>query len=479
MDDDFTPNQPQPQQQAAPVQPQDDFTPNQPAQQAPAGRQLLAPPAGMNVPKTATLPNDLPEKMGRFAIGALPALGATAATMMFPPAAAGILPAWAMGMGTAAAGGMAGSAAQQGIEAATGMSEAPKNLHNAAIRAMIDGGAQGAFEGLGSATSAALSKIGERFGPTKLYQSALTPPLSKGPYKINRMVQTGLENGVPVSEAGKDAAQGVADKAGAAIDALLQNAPAGHMINPQDMVKPLQDLKLQYSAGTGDPVLLSQITDVESNFLKRHPQPMTPQEAAAAKTGIYKELSVADNAAYNSGGMAAPNALAVQSKQDIAGAILDDLGGIYPEIRGLGSEQGGAFELKGAIDRLVTKEANKKRTPYFVPMAMGGMLGSGAGAAVGGHSAEGGIMGAAGMAAAHLIREAIEDPEIKSKIAIQLYKMGNTAGAQALMKYGPKIASNVIKVGGTEAAEMPSKPHPKTLVSPQEFQNLQAQQGGQ
>src|SRR5205814_3424037 len=88
--------------------------------------------------RKADLPKDLPQRIGEAALTSLPYVGATVGSLFAGPE---FLPA----IGYATAGGLAGSAAEQGIRTATG-DEPPQSFQEAATRVGKQGLEQGATE---------------------------------------------------------------------------------------------------------------------------------------------------------------------------------------------------------------------------------------------------------------------------------------------------------------------------------------------
>jgi hypothetical protein len=411
------------------------------------GQILAPPPKGPN-----SLPDQLPNEMLRLGVNSLPAIGAVMAGP-FAPAAA--IPA----MLYAAGGGMIGSAAKQGIQLATKDPEAPKSVGEFGKNVAIDGTVNGVSEGTGRLINVALSKtLGRVFNPTEAYQSALRPPpASTSIQKAEKLVGTGLKEGIPVSKSGYEEAIRQSKDIDKNIEDILQKgvAPgAGKTtVDPKAIVAPLQKLRNRIMQGTGDQGAINAIDRVEANFLKAHPTDMTPMEAHGTKKALYEELRRSNMNAWDGG--AKPNPIDDEAIKDLSQATLQEILQIHPELKELGARQGGLIELQQAIGRRLNVENNKTGLPYFALLGAAGLGGS----HVGGAEGAGG-----GIAAAHVLHKVMEDPNIKSWIAIQLAKAGRTKAGAAIAKALPYAAPTAVKLGAQALRNTMLKPPPNVDI---------------
>lgn len=378
--------------------------------------QLIPPPS---------LPARFPQMMRDAALEYAPTIGATIGTALVPEAG---IP---LRMVMAALGGAGGSTAQQVIEKGVGMPGAPQSGPEFLKRAGTDAAVQAGGEFGGQIINKTLGNIFKRFTPTQLYQSALQPPPSKGTAEIGRMVNQGLESKIPVSAEGQEAAHQMWQDLNKQIESQIAADP-NKPIDPKMITSTLNGLRQKWFAGSGDPAYLAAIDKVEQNFLMRHDskvQPFTSGAAQQAKKTIYNEIRLAKEGAWGSHN---PQPLDVQAKIELAGSLKQELENLYPGIKGLNAKEGAAIGLDRALDRLVSKEGNKRISPYF---AMLGAMSSLGGGFASGHM-EAGIGGAVTMLGGHILRSALEDPEIKSKLAIAMAQ----AGKSRVIKVGKLVA---------------------------------------
>jgi len=397
----------------------------------------LTPPEGY-VPSKQDLPADLPQQVGRGILNYLPAIGATAATVLAPEAT---VPAWiASGLG-----GAGGSVLQQGIKRLAGEPDAPASIPEAINRAGTEGAEMGASELGGRFVNAALGRIFKRvMNPTQLYQSALKPSTALGVDETKKIVGAGLKEGIPVNPEKWDTGW---QKLNSQIDSIIGGGPQQKPIDPKLVAQKLDDLKVKWSSGSGDPAYAKAIDDVKQNFLIRYPRPIPPTQAQEVKKQIYKEIRNAKGNYFTSD--AAP--ISLDAKEELASALKLELEQRYPEIGDLNRREGAMIGLEKALGRFAAREGNKQISPYFIFPIVGGLLGSQGGVEGAGAGAGIGALGA------HLVRSAFEDPEVKSKLAIALFRAGNIPGAKAISAVAPYVPGTAIRLGA-DALNAPPMP---------------------
>ncbi len=421
--------------------------------------------------------------IGRFGLKMLPAVGATAAVAAGPPG-------WLAGAGMAALGGAGGSLVRQGAESAFDTPDAPHSLSDVAKNTATDAAEQGGYELGGRILTKALSKIfGAYVDPARLYQSGLKP--TGQPAKAARTVATGLREQIPLGPGAASTARGRIGGLNTQIENMISSAPAD--IPAQDYVKNIQGrfdaLRNQWSKdATLGTQATKQIDEMERQFLLQHgnPQPITqpsptpgvpptvikPEDmnvaqlrqqarplpaadAQAIKKQTYRSIQRANQGAWEPG---ANPGVAVDANQEITLALRQELVQLYPQIGGLNAREGALIDLEKALKGYAKREANRQISPYFIFPGAGALLGHMAG------GAEGATAGAGiGAIAGHFLREAIEDPIVKSKLAIALSKAGGTAVGKAASAVAPYVAPTGIRTAGA-AIETKNKNFPASLL---------------
>ena len=402
---------------------------------------------------TGDLPVDLPQRVGKAALSALPMIGGAVGAALAPEA---MIPAIAY----SAAGGGLGSLLEEGARKLTGANPA-KTFGEAAKRVGTNVVEQGATELGGQIVSKTLGRVlSTYFNPKRLYGSALKPAGKES--VAGKSVITGIREGIVPGEGAKDIVRGRVTQLNSSIDRMIQNAPAD--IPPNQYVRRVQSglntLRARWGKdavnGTG---FVEQIDGLERAFLlehgnaqpivktvmvpnksglvgpggtpflvpekvtiepkdmslgelRRQAQPMATGDAQKIKKATYETIRTAKSTAWDPGVHSGP---ALQARQEIAHSLMKELEGVYPAIKKLNRREGALIDLEGQLDRFAGRELRKQVTPYFVFPIAGALFGGAT------HGAEGAGAGAGvGAVGAHLFRSMLEDPGVKARVAIAL-----------------------------------------------------------
>lgn len=403
----------------------------------------------------------------------LPYAGATIATMAGQPEA------WLPAMAMAGAGGAAGSAIEQGVRGATGINP-PSSVGDAAKTIAEQGAGNAIGEGTGRLIGSFAAKtIGKYLNPERLYQSALKP-VGSNPKTAAGLVSTGINEAIPLNESSQSVVQGRIGDLGNQVKAIIGQNPQN--IDPTDYVptvqKNLDTLRQQWGrSGSQGAQFVNQIDRAERAFLLREgsPQPLhmigpngqpvtvNPEDmdlntlraqvgpiwspdAQKIKQATYNSLRAAAPGAYEAG---SHPGLSTEVEQSLAGSMRQELENIYPDIHDLNARQGDLIALNDAIGKFVKREGNKQISPYFLFPALGAAFG------FGGEKAG---LGASALLGAHITRQMLEDPAVKSALAITLNGVRNNSAAQLAGKV--ITPGNVIRTGALGASELtPANPY--------------------
>lgn len=433
------------------------------------------------------LPKDAPKRVGDFALSTLPVLAGAGAGLV--TGGLGVLPA----MGVAGLAGGAGSAVEQGLRQMTGVNPSEHPFQEvgkeAATQALTEGG--------GRFVLGALDRVfGKYLDPKKLYQSSLKPS-GTSEKKAGETVAAGIRHGVETTVTSPAEAERVWRGLNDAVERTITNSPAN--IPPSRYVANVQSkLDAMRKAWSKDPVkgaqFVEKIDDMEREFLINHgnvqpihtvtqvpspsglkgpggqpamvnqtvtiepkdmslqelrkgAQPLKTGDAQAIKKQAYETIRTQKGNAfdpYTHPGME------VKGRQQIAKAMKQELEHVYPQIRSLNKDMGEVIELEKQLDRFVKREMNKQSTPYFIFPAVGAAIGGAGGfAGAGAHGAGAGT--GLGALAGHLMRGMLEDPAIKSRLAIALDRAakGKVSGAvmHGAKEVGKKVPAATIRVG--------------------------------
>jgi hypothetical protein len=274
--------------------------------------------------------------------------------------------------------------------------------------------------------------------PQGLYHSSLKPPPSTP--GTAAMVQTGLENGIPVSASGVSKLTDLMDNLNNKIKAVIANGKQrGVTIDPNAVAQRVDQIRPGFANQVNPDKDLQMIDNSKAEFLRNQGQtpgspavapkptglldpngrpiltagtpatPGTPAQpipadtAQAMKQNTYKQLSYGE---LKNGQVEAQKALARGLKEEIANQ--------FPEISALNAKDSKLLDLQPTLERAVQRYANHNAVgigPAVVGEAGGRMLGvPGAGLGIG------------------ALKMALDNPAVKSHIAIMLYRAGQMSG---------------------------------------------------
>lgn len=301
-----------------------------------------------------------------------------------------------------------------------------------------------------------------RMTPEGMYQSALRPSLlKKNLPKIESQVATGLKEGIPVSQKGLGKVRETIDDLLAKDQAKVAAAEAAGAppINPLDVTKPLNRLKPTFANQVNPDADLSAISAAKKEFLDKHsvPQPFQPiqpnpyggnsmvpagpveqnlkkqpiplTEAAAEKTGTYRQL----RGKYGELGSAS-----VEAQKQLARGLKDEIAKRVPGLQG--ARESDLIALEGQLEKMVAREGNKNILG-LVPATMS-------------HNPTG-----------FLASLALDNPAIKSTIAIALDRARKLQGPATIAARGLNAAGVAGNASEGIDANIPTPPQ-QIIVPP-------------
>jgi hypothetical protein len=281
------------------------------------------------------------------------------------------------------------------------MNEAGTNIQQGDV---AKGLGQSVGMGLATAIPTKISdmmKIGVPSGAADIaarqYQSALKPSTVLPRSEVQNMVQTGLNNAIPVSPSG-------IEKLGSMVDDLNQKI-AGEIaknpnqpINKYSVASRLGKTAQQFGTQVNPEGDLNAVSESGNEFLRNQPTDIPASDAQALKQGTYRQLGDKAYGELSSATMESQKALARGLKEELAIA--------FPELSGLNAQDSQLLNLQDTLQRAVNRISNHQIAGIGTPMAAAGA------------KAITGSTGAAGVAA--LMKAVFDDPLVKSKLAIAL-----------------------------------------------------------
>jgi hypothetical protein len=253
---------------------------------------------------------------------------------------------------------------------------------------------EGLARGVGAATKAAAPR---------LYQSALKPSTTLGAPRVARMVDTGLTEKIPVSEAGMVKLGNAREATDTAISDTIAQAPL-RTVNKFKVASRLGDTAKKFGTQVNPESDLNAIGESGNEFFRNQPGQIPGPEAQALKQGTYRTLG---NKPYGE-----LKGASIESQKALARGLKEELVDQYPELKVLNAKDSRLIDLSDALEKAVTRSANKDPLTLGAPIAYGvtkmatGSSGLGIGAG--------------------LLKAALRNPAVKSRLAIALQATGKT-----------------------------------------------------
>lgn len=239
--------------------------------------------------------------------------------------------------------------------------------------------------------------------PERMYESALKPSTTIPAPKRAAMVQTGLQYEIPVSASGMEKLSNLVDDLNSNIKATIDaGSQAGQTVNKYAVASRLADTTKRFSNQVTPLSDLANISDTGNEFLGNQPNEIPASQAQAIKQGTYQQLK---NTAYGT----LKNST-VEAQKALARGIKEELVNQFPELKDLNADESKLLNLDPVLERAVNRISNHQVIGIGTPIA------AGAAKAVTGSTAVGAISG--------LMKAVVDDPMIKSKLAIALARKG-------------------------------------------------------
>lgn len=259
--------------------------------------------------------------------------------------------------------------------------------------------------------------------PERLYESALKPGTTIPLAEREAMVKTGLQQGLPVSKGGMDKLGDLVNDLNNKIKAQIAQDPS-RPVNTVPALRNLDSVRGKFANQVTPQPDMAEIAQVESNFLnnpKVQPQGAGPSpgslpasEAQAMKSGTYQALG---SKAYGE-----VKGAAIESQKALARGLKEEIANQFPEINDLNARESQLLDLGPVLERAVSRAGNHQLISLGTPIAAtsGGVLFGSAklGAAIG------------------AMKMVLDNPMVKSHLAIALSKGANIPFSQALARVG-------------------------------------------
>ena len=309
--------------------------------------------------------------------------------------------------------------AAKGVEAAAMASKLPGVAKvagavskGAALTEPITAASVGTKKAVGT-ISKLTGKAFESLTPSGLYKSAAKMSTVLSEAERTHLADVALEAGIMPTIKGLEKIDGKITKIDETIAGMIDEANlTGNQMPLGELFKEFKDLKSKRTLSASGLKDARAIDRVRKEILKANAKikrgKLTPKETQQLKQTIYKDISNHYNKMKNSSAN-------ISSQKAVARGAKKYLESILPEIKSLNKADADLINLKNALDRPVSRIANRD------------IIGLGMASKAGGGGVVGGMVGgpeiAAAAAASGVILGILDDPIVKSKIAIVLDKL--------------------------------------------------------
>lgn len=257
--------------------------------------------------------------------------------------------------------------------------------------------------------------------PEGAYESAMKPSTVMPPAQRAKIVQTGLQEGIPVSKGGLEKISTLIDQVNAEISNKIAADPT-RPISTQPAIQNLQGTKQRFATQVNPRADLQAINEAGKEFGQTFGSQMPAEQAQAVKQGTYRALG---DKAYGE-----LKGASIEAQKALARGLKEELANQFPELNDLNARDSRLIDLQTALERSVGRISNHQIMGIGTPI-----VGSAAKAVTGSNKL-------AGVAA--VMKAVLDNPNVKSRLAIALSR-----GKTSPMMQVPRIAAYGAALGSS------------------------------
>jgi len=250
-----------------------------------------------------------------------------------------------------------------------------------------------------------LAKKGLLLGrtPEEAYQSALKPSTTLAPQRVESAVQTGLSEAIPVSKGGAEKIQRLLEDLHDKVSSEI-GAGSGKTVNPYAVTSRLSGTTKRFANQVNPNADLNAISEAGNEFLANNPKPIPAAQAQQMKVGTYQQLR---------GKYGQLSGATIEAQKALARGIKEELATQFPELSSLNAKESDLYNLEPLLEKAVNRIGNHQLLGIGTPVAAG---------------AARAVTGSEGIGAtAGIMKAVLDNPNIKSRLAIALWKAGGTS----------------------------------------------------
>lgn len=282
--------------------------------------------------------------------------------------------------------------------------------------------------------------------PEAAYESALKPSTTLSPADRAAVIKTGLDNSIPISQDGLQKLGDRIDTLNQAIKDEIKSDPT-RPIDPNKVATRADQAKAKFANQVNAQPDLKAIDDSKQQFLKEQgaiPQagmgaaPMNAADAQAMKQGTYQVLR---------GKFGEQGSASVEAQKALARGLKEEIAIQFPGINELNATESRLLDLQPILERAVNRISNHQLIGIGTPVA------GAAAKAVSGSGALGAVTG--------VMKAVLDNPTLKSRLAIAVSKGSKIPYAQALKHveaYSSALGATAAASQGSSNADNPNQP---------------------
>ena len=268
-----------------------------------------------------------------------------------------------------------------------------------------------------------------------LYQTSLKVRRGTPRAEVAELVSTGLQNEIPVTEAGAQKLSALLDNYQQVLDAKTNAAAqSGVTVDPLKVAARADEVEKRVGMQVNPDKDLRSVRSSQDEFLKNNPNPIPADQAQAMKVGTYQKLK-------GKYGEQAPDA-EVEAQKALARGLKEELSNAIPELTDLNDKEAKLINLQPVIEKTLNDMATKPAGP-----GLKGWVAAGVANSV--------FKDPSLAAAAGLMERLISDPTVRSRLAIAI----NKAQQKNPAKWGaPSLRNAFARVDQVAAAMSGNQP---------------------
>jgi len=308
--------------------------------------------------------------------------------------------------------------------------------------------------------------------PEMAYESALKPSTTLPQAQRTSIVQTGLQNEIPVSKGGLEKLGDLIDDYNNKIGKVISSDPT-RPVDPNAVATRVDSAKARFANQVNAQPDLNAIEASRQQFLSEQgAKPAVPPKPTGVLDAQGKPIMTAGTPATPAPPMDAANAqtmkqgtysvlkgkfgeqgsAAVEAQKALARGLKEEIANQFPEINGLNAAESRLLDMQPVLERAVNRVSNHQLVGIGTPVA-----GAAAKAVTG--------SGAAG-AVASTLKAVLDNPAVKSRLAIAVSKGAKIPYSQAAARVQAYSTALGSAVGGSHAYSSADNPNPPATPQP-------------